>query len=51
MMKSDRIINSVIEIRQIADHLNKNVLDSNDVLKQYEDLCNTINLQVEKNIL
>ncbi len=49
-MKTNRIITSVKEVRNIADQLNNKIIESNDLLKQYEFICDTINQEVEKNI-
>ena len=42
-MKTNKIMNSVQEVRNIADQLNNKIIESNDLLKQYEFICDTIN--------
>ena len=49
-MKTNKIMNSVKEVRNIADQLNNKIIESNDLLKQYEFICDTINQEVKKNI-
>ena len=48
---SRRNIDNIKEMKSIIEQLNQNVVDSKDMIRQYDSLCLAINGEVEKKLL